>query len=695
MSGATLLQSVVEALQGLTGSELEHKTSVLLEEVRSLAGGAEGPEFAGGLVARVTGSADLRASSDQRRAFARFLDAAVELAGPAVVTRECAELLLLSVAAGPAAKSESAVAGDVLLGVLGAGAAGAAWEAAWAGAARHGEAARLLVAALERFPRAALPAAAARLAGPDPLLPLELLAAAGLRAAPIAEPEPVLKAVPALLEAARVAGEPRVAAAALLALAGLLRAVTRRSLAELVETAGLMDVMERGLAWPGGAPQPPAAAAALFLVVYSVLPSEALRRLREWSGRAPAFATAARRLLAARALPLHPGLLAAEEELSDMLVDHCWSGLLAGAALPQSTLPVPAAAPEGEAWESELERLESQLSQAAVATETLCVRAGLRFLPLAAGAGPEEGGREARASAALARIELLFERLQRAKTVASVRQEDAAGVIEFGESGTLTVGSGTRHNVVSSAAEHDTTDTSESELLDDVPPPGAIRPESAASRLKSLLAAARAEAAVHEQAADGLRRRLHQSESALREERDRSKAAAAAVAATATVAESEEAAEQEARLGELEARLEAATRQLCSQQTHEAELALLQHDLASWDAAAAEERARQQDGTDPAAQLAAGRAEVRALEETVLESQAHHQAALAEMAQLTTTTSAALAESLRSEREVEDLRRTMHKMMNACQERIAAVEDKYASLQELHAGLLSELSRRK
>ena len=85
--------------------------------------------------------------------------------------------------------------------------------------------------------------------------------------------------------------------------------------------------------------------------------------------------------------------------------------------------------------------------------------------------------------------------------------------------------------------------------------------------------------------------------------------------------------------------------------------------------------------------------EIHTLEETVLESQAHYHAALAEVAGLTAVTSSAMADSLRSDREIEELRKTILKMTDAYQERIAAVEDKYASLQELHAGLLFELTR--
>ena len=690
-----MLGSVVEALQSLNGPELELQTSILVEEVRGLAGGGEGGEFAAGLVARVTGAADLHATTDQRRATARFLDAAVELAGAGVVTRDCAALLLQSAGAGVAAKAESVVAAEVLLGVLGAtgGDGGAAWEAVFAEARRKGVAAlRLLVDALERFPGATLPQIAARLGGADRLLALELLGAAGLRAAPLGEAEAALRALPPLFEAARTEKEPRVAAAALLAATGLLRAVSRRALQELLPAAA--ECLERGLAWamPEGAPAA-AAAAALFFLLYAVVPGEALRRLSEWSGRAPAFAAAARRMLEAASLPLHPALLGAEEEPPDALADESWSALLAGVARPPpalAALPAPQQQPAAdEDWLREVEAVESQLALAAVATDALCARAGLRLPPLAEGgaaAAAEE--REARAAAVLARTELLFERLQRAKTVARMRHEGPPTVSGGG-------GGGGGFGATVSSTDPDTSETEQGEEA----ATGAPRSETATARLKSLLASARAEAAARELAEEGLRRRLHQAEAALRAERDGAKAARAAAAAAAVVATDERqtaaAEEQEQRIGELEARLAAAEGRLRGQQQYEAELAQLQYDAVEWDAAGAAARARLQDGTDPASQLMAARAEARALEEAVLEAQAHHGQALAEMAGLTAVTNAALSESLRAEREVEDLRRTMNKMMDACQERIAAVEDKYASLQELHAGLLSELSRRK
>jgi hypothetical protein len=65
--------------------------------------------------------------------------------------------------------------------------------------------------------------------------------------------------------------------------------------------------------------------------------------------------------------------------------------------------------------------------------------------------------------------------------------------------------------------------------------------------------------AAREAAEEGLRRRLHQAEAALRAERDAGKAARAAAAAAATAAVADErqtaaAEEQERRLWELEAR---------------------------------------------------------------------------------------------------------------------------------------------
>ncbi len=705
-----LLPLVVEALQNLSGSELEIKTAMLLEELRGGSAGADGAEFVAGLVGRVAAAPELRASSDQRRAFARFVDAAVELAGAEVCSPECCRLLLQSVA-GVATKAESVVASEVLLGILGGTTDGGAWEAVWqsALAAPGSDVGKLLVAALERFPRAAYAEVCLRLRseGAGRVLALELLCAVGMRETTIAESEPVLVTLPLVMGVCKEDKDGRAVASGLMAMTGLVRSVTRQALHERFDA--VMDCVERGLMWS----QPPAAAAAqsaavsLFFCVYSALPSQAVKRMREWSARSPSFAVVARRMLATRSVPLHPGLLVAEEGSGDTVVDACWTGLLAGAAMPPVSLYSGSSRhsqhqlqqqqqqqlqqqqqtlhEDREEWKIELDNLESQLASLAVSVDALCFRGGIRSFPVTGVLAPYNGddAQEVRSAAAMARIELVYERMLRAKTLMRIQQEG------------YTAGAALRGNGETglSATDHDTTDTSENEVVEETMPAITPRPESTTSRLKTLLASARSELAVREQTEEALRKRVHQAEEALRAEETRSKAELAVQATDVDLTALTE--EQEQRIGELEAQLRIATEHLRDQQQYESELAMLQHDVMEWDERDVTARARKQDGTDLASQLEAARAEIHTLEETMLESQTHYHQALSEVAGLTAVTNTAMADSLRSEREIEELRRTINKMTDAYQERIAAVEDKYVSLQELHATLLGDLSRRK
>jgi hypothetical protein len=118
-------------------------------------------------------------------------------------------------------------------------------------------------------------------------------------------------------------------------------------------------------------------------------------------------------------------------------------------------------------------------------------------------------------------------------------------------------------------------------------------------------------------------------------------------------------------------------------------------ELVEWEQADTNVRIKKEDGRNEQDLLMAARAEITQLEEVVLETEKKYVAVLDEVSGLTTVTTAAKADSLRLEQEVEMLRKQIAKIAAAAQEQIDAVEDKYACLQELQSGLLLELQNQR
>jgi hypothetical protein len=701
-----LLDQVLEALQLLSGPELELKTSALIEELR-FAGQTNRAELARGL-ASLASTAELQTTSDQRRALARFLDVAVELGGVDVCSLDCCSLLLKSVS-GVAAKSESVVASEVLLGILGANSS-LAWDVVWStivGDSKRGTKAilQLMVEALERFPQAALPRICALVQRADSaaqrMIALELLCLTG-SAGPVLDADLALDAVVVVAKSAKVEKEAGVFNLTLLALAGLLRSVTRQMLKGHLGL--VMECVERALTWTHRLKAAiHSTAVSLFFCVYAALPVSSMKRLHDFSERSPVFAAAARSLLATRCIPLHENLLLGtvndEENLADdgVIVDDCWGKLLAKSVV----LPVGRAELEPKKhddeevseWKSELECLETKVCELALSAESLCARVGVCSFSGVGTLSPVDtsNAQELLVATVTARIQVVFEKLICSKVL--MHSREGLIVRGFGQIGAQTAGGSGN---ATSATEHDTTDTSADEN-DQETTPTAMHARSGATilRLKDLLSAAQAELALRDQLEEGLRKRSHHFEEELRAEQTRRKASVQSVPSHAEaelVALSER---QEQRISELEVIVRMQREQLHDQQQFEAELSALQLDVMEWDDRDAQLRAQKRDGSDLESQLAAARIEMMRLEEVHLEQQAHYEQALSEVAGLTVLTNTAMTDTLRTEREIEEMRRTLAKMADVYQERIAAVEDKYASLQELHAGLMLEFSRRK
>ena len=735
-----MLGRVVAALEGLQAAELEVATSELLEELRGANdGGSSAATLAEGLVGEVSRLPHLRATSAQRRAFARVLDAAVDAGGAQVASGEAVELLLAS--AGGAAKSEAVVASEAVLSLLGAGSE-VAWRAVWR--AEGGTAERLLEEAVQRFPGQSLPRLAEAVRAAPTLseewVALETLAGLGMKGELVGETEelaPAARAVMARIVRRTGAEDARAVATGLMALAGLLRSFSRAALID--DFAGVMECVERGLAWTAtttaNGASINAAAVALFCQVYAALPERALSRLRSFSAQSSTNAESVRRMLATRSLPLHPALLLEQtgEQTGDATtltttmmsttLEQCWSGLLMGSVMPsvvatgsivgdrKGSSSSLSRVPDPDRWKQELEDMEEQISTLSLSLESLCCRAGLHSLPVISAISRYENPDdllEVRAAASSARLELLFERLVRAKTVLRIHQEglvasthgrgasaaasetvltsttdhetdtsaDETSGVEEGQSSLVSPGTGVNFNPVipmTSSRQQNQNQNSQNQQHQQLHQVSAV--ESMTSRLKSLLASARAELAAREQSEEVLRKRLYQAEETIRVEQTaqrKMRAEAAAEVPDESLVQLSE--EQEQRINELEAEVAILTEKVRDQQRYENELASLQYDIVDWEQRDVEVRAAKQDGRDTLSQLEAAKMEIHTLEETVLESQAHYHAALAEVAGLTAVTSSAMADSLRSEREIEELRKTLLKMTDAYQERIAAVK---------------------
>jgi hypothetical protein len=743
-----MLGKIVETLQQSNAPDLELKTSALIEEVRLAAQDGNQDTLGRSLVA-LASNLELQATSDQRRAVARFVDVAVDLAGVQVCSADSCRMLLKSVS-GVAAKSESVVASEVLLGILGADSE-LAWELLWNAVVGESSRAgsskalvRLMVDALERFPHAALPRVCGvvvdvKAAEAQRLLGLELICEAGATQSGFTEPELVVEWVSSVAAAALVEREARLFHLFLLALTGLLRSLTRPSLRDVIGT--VLSCVERALTWSHSLQASlSSAAAGLYFCAYAALPQTCLKRMHEWSDRSPLFAAATRNLLASRFVPLHEALICGgvdEDAPPDdgVTVDRCWAHLLGKTAVPLSSSVVLERSSSGAnaeekdeedemdeeaAWRREMRLLEERVCELAVATESVCSRAGVGALASAGVASmsvDSSSPMELRASAAAARVLLVFERLVGGKAILQAREESrfegprgrkgndlqsggetsGAGSGGSGVVRGTSVGSGNGGRGGSGvsaggrgAVDTDTTSADEEgEVL--APTRGA-----ALAKLHALLAAARSDLAAREGAEEALRRRVMQAEDELRNERRARKALLLKEQTDASMTtETAATASSSRELHELEAALRDAKERLRDQQQFEAELGALQLETAEWDARAAAKSAAFDDGTDAHSQLKAARLEISRLEEALLEQQAHYEQALAELAGLTAVTNSAMADTQRSEREIEEMRKTISKMTDVYQERITAVEDKYASLQEIHAGLMLEFSRRK
>ncbi len=399
---------------------------------------------------------------------------------------------------------------------------------------------------------------------------------------------------------------------------------------------------------------------------------------------------------------------------------------------------------------SEMRDLEDQVCELAVAIEAVCARAGVGAFSSVGSLGALEAAdtiEDARMEATIARIQLLFEKLMNGKALLQAREESkicrlvppsgfigggggggsgggGGGVAGSGGpgggggggSGSGGSGGGGNSSVSATGAsttDHETTDTSADELEAENVASASVGSGgssgvvvggsgggagAAAAKLRALLSTARAELYARDGVEEALRRRAHQAEEELRAERERRKLESQQrqpATSDADAALKVQTEQQEQRIVELEAMVGELKERVREQQQFESELGLLQLESAEWDDRAAAAAAARGDGTDSASQLAAAKLEIARLEHTLLEQQTHYDQALAELAGLTAVTNSAMADAQRTDREIEEMRRTLNKMADVYQERIFAVEDKYSSLQELHAGLMLEFSRRK
>lgn len=738
-----LLASMVAALAE-TPAAADKATAAVLEALRGLEPTRAAHELAATFFARVATSSELRAHPHQRRAFARVADALAELLDAACVPPPALRLLLRSAASS--AREESAVAAEVVLSILAAG-SDAAWTLVWAAFAEapaQVAVRAIMIKALERAPERAfvqlrhhIDVEATRFAA------LELVFAAGTAGLQALAEADAVTLLEMLLRVAQSDANARNVGTALLAV------VTASHVLPAAHIVAVFDrctqAVRRALCWdelPASLPRRLLRTAGAFTVfhLYATCPAQLLQWARATCapGGDARLATALRALFLTHSFTLHPGLVlwSDAQHHAPPLVPDCWADLWRSRAsplppgaspagmqeLPSRTATVAADGAEVEPaeleqvyndWEEvardttaaehtlELEAIEMRLSDIVDDLSLEAQRAGLRPFPAlqADAAACSEG--EARACVAYLRTQVLFEQLLRVSLLARTRRSAEP---TFDALAAATPPRGTSWRAVSTASTDDDggEDTAASSAAVSphgvlappapLPPPLVMIEETAARaaesrRLQELLRDARLEVEARKRSEQALEQQVHALLLANEQLREQQAAPTAKVAGGAGTVE----ALREDRVLVLEAELELMRTRLRAQDEYEAELARLQHDLADWDARAAQQLTVEALGLDAGAQLAAAHERIGALERQVQECKLLHRAAVLELSAVGADINKGTEERMRLERELDNANINLHRTHAQYAERLEAVHRKYRGLQELHVGLQKQV----
>lgn len=738
-SSAPLVQRIVNdfflSLSSSTTDDLEQSTNERLEEIRGLyaSDAALVSDLCSSFFSRLSSLPSshvlFSSSSPHRRSFARTCDLLVDLLGPSSCPPVALKLLLES-ALETRAPEESVVAREVLLAVLATGEE-RGWEMliqAYLQTQRPEQYSRILGEAFARFPKVALAKILSLLKQPSSRLSA-LKALAESASSPEAASQAASEAL-SFLRHPEDDADGEMLAAGGAAASTLLRSADIREAIRLADDAA--GAAETLLCWRGShGAQVRAAGAALLFHAYAARPRETLRRIQAGCAANPTLAAACGSLLGAHSVPLHPQLMLPEEAAAAVAAraGQGATGMTLWTELWTSHTKVPGQYvlrttdkedddATDEPWE-ELQHADELITEAAEEIESIASRKGLFVLPYAPNYMESErddavsGSRsssvlfDAQVRESWLRSQLAFERVLRTSLLARMRQEEESSLsrgaptvaVAGGHSGSL--GSAATHSLHGAkqsgrkALHQSATDIEVDTDVEDADEVVQNQNASVVERLKTMLRSAREELASRDVIEGDLRARV------LLLEREAEERELKMQKEKAVVEKSGEVDQLESKLGEMESRLlEAETElkhlrsQLRNQQEYERELASLQADVIDWEEHDTAARVAQHQGVDSAALLDAAKQEIVRLENSLMEAQQHYHAALGEVAGLTAVTNAAMSDVLRADKETEQMKRTLTKMAESYQERLVALEDKYANLQELHAGLLLELQKK-